>query len=77
MGPIVRVSILRCARDTFAEIKLIRSVCHKLGSRATLHIIESADHSFHVLKSSGKTDSEVMQELAKAMKLWAERILEK
>jgi predicted alpha/beta-hydrolase family hydrolase len=57
----------------FADLKLIRSVCAKLGPRATLHILEGADHSFHVLKSSGKNDSEVLRELAQTTASWAER----
>src|SRR6266403_2012181 len=50
---------LQGTRDTFADLQLVRPVCAKLGSRATLHVIETADHSFHVLKSSGRTDAEV------------------
>src|SRR6266849_2150215 len=55
---------LQGTRDTLADLKLLRPVCAKLGSRATLHVIETADHSFHVLKSSGRNDVEVMRELA-------------
>jgi len=61
-------------RDTFADLKLLRPVCAKLGSRATLHVIETADHSFHVLKSSGRSDVEVLRELAEAAAAWAEEI---
>src|SRR5579864_6034923 len=61
-------------RDTFADLKLLRPVCAKLGSRATLHVIETADHSFHVLKSSGRNDAEVLRELAEAAAAWAEGI---
>ena len=46
-----------------------------LGSRATLREIETADHSFHVLKSSGRTDAEVLRELAQSVShLGAENI---
>src|SRR5579863_1395852 len=62
-------------RDTFADLKLLRPVCAKLGSRATLHVIETADHSFHVLKSSGRTDAEVLQELAETIVFWSNKIL--
>ena len=55
---------LQGTRDTLADLKLFRPICTKLGARATLHIIETADHSFHVLKSSRKTDADVLQELA-------------
>ena len=61
---------LQGTRDTLAELTLLRPVCAKLGARATLQIIETADHSFHVLKSSGKSDPEVMRELAQTARLW-------
>jgi predicted alpha/beta-hydrolase family hydrolase len=65
---------LQGTRDTFADLKLLRPVCAKLGSRATLHVIETADHSFHVLKSSGRKDAEVLRELAETAVSWAEGI---
>ena len=62
---------LQGTRDTFADLKLLRPVCAKLGSRATLHVIETADHSFHVLKSTRKSDTEVLHELAETEASWA------
>ncbi len=41
-----------------------------LGSRATLHVVEGADHAFHVLARSGRTDAEVIGELADAVAGW-------
>jgi uncharacterized protein len=67
---------LQGTRDTFADLKLWRPVCAKLGSRATLHVIATADHSFHVLKSSGRKDAEVLRELAETAVSWAEGIEE-
>src|SRR5467141_722345 len=65
---------LQGTRDTLAELQLLRPVCAKLGSRATLHVIETADHSFHVLKRSGRSDPEVLRELAEKTASWAEQI---
>lgn len=65
---------LQGTRDTFADLKLLRPVCAELGPRATLHIIETADHSFHVLKSSGRNDAEVLRELAETTATWAEKL---
>jgi len=65
---------LQGTRDALADLTLLRPVCAKLGSRATLHVIETADHSFHVLKSSGRTDEQVLQELAETAVSWAEGI---
>jgi predicted alpha/beta-hydrolase family hydrolase len=65
---------LQGSRDTFADLQLLRPVCTKLGSRATLHVIETADHSFHMLKKSGRSDLEVLRELAENTASWAEQI---
>ena len=62
---------LQGTRDTLADLTLLHPICGKLGSLATLHIIDSADHAFHVLKRSGKTDSQVLQELAQTTAAWA------
>jgi len=65
---------LQGTRDTLADLNLLRPVCTRLGSHATLHVIETADHSFHVLKRSGRNDAEVLQELAETVASWAEQI---
>jgi predicted alpha/beta-hydrolase family hydrolase len=67
---------LQGTRDTLADLKLLRPVCAKLGSRATLHVIETADHSFHVLKSSGRNDAAVLRELAETAASWTAGIEE-
>ena len=65
---------LQGTRDTLADLKLLRPICNDLGSLATLHIIETADHSFHMLKSSGKNDADVLRELAQTTASWAENL---
>jgi hypothetical protein len=65
---------LQGTRDTLADLTLLRPICAELGSRATLQIIETADHSFHVLKSSGGSDTEVLRKLAKTEASWAGQI---
>jgi len=72
----VPMLFLQGTRDTLAELTLLRPICAKLGPRATLHVIETADHSFHVLKSSGKSDEEVLRELVETVVSWAEGIKE-
>jgi predicted alpha/beta-hydrolase family hydrolase len=62
---------LQGTRDDLADLKLLKPICKKLGDRATLHIIEGADHSFHVLKSSGKSDAEILRGLAHMTAEWA------
>jgi predicted alpha/beta-hydrolase family hydrolase len=65
---------LQGTRDALADLTLLRPVCAKVGPRATLHVVETADHSFHVLKSSGRTDEQVLRELAQTAASWAEAI---
>jgi predicted alpha/beta-hydrolase family hydrolase len=57
-------------RDEFADLTLLRPVVKQLGERATLHLVEGGDHSFHVLKRSGRTDVEVMAELVETIVAW-------
>ena len=65
---------LQGTRDALADLKLLRPILAKLGNRATLHVIEGADHSFHVLKSSGKTDKDVLKELAQSASDWMKKL---
>jgi predicted alpha/beta-hydrolase family hydrolase len=62
---------LQGERDKLAELELLRPVCERLGDRATLHVIPSADHGFHVPKRSGRTDAEVQVELTRTVANWA------
>ena len=55
---------LQGTRDRLAGLDLLRPVCSRLGTRATLWIVEGGDHSFHVLKRSGRSDAELLDELA-------------
>ena len=71
----VPILFLQGSKDAFADLKLLRPVVEKLGSRATLHLIESADHSFHLPKSSGRADAEVLRELAQTAAAWADKII--
>jgi predicted alpha/beta-hydrolase family hydrolase len=64
---------LQGTRDTLADLALLRPVIDRLGERATLHVIEHADHMFHVLKRSGRTDEQVLDELAMAIADWREK----
>jgi predicted alpha/beta-hydrolase family hydrolase len=62
---------LQGTRDALADLTLMRTVCGRLGERATLHVLEGGDHSFAVLKRSGRDQKEVMAELADAIASWA------
>lgn len=70
----VRLPMLFLAgeRDRLAELELLRPVCADLGPRGKLHVVAGADHGFHVLKRSGRSDDEVLGELAEITGRWAE-----
>ena len=67
----VPMLFLQGTRDTLARTDLIEQLCNSLGERAMLHIIPTADHSFAVLKSSGRTNEDVKAELASTISDWA------
>ena len=66
---------LQGTRDALADLSLLKPVVKDLGNRSTLHLAEGADHSFHVLKSSGRNDREVLAEILDAFVAWADTIL--
>ena len=70
----VPLLFLQGTRDTLAELDLLRPVVDKLGSRATLHVVAGADHMFHVLKKSGRTDEQVLDELADTVAAWSGKL---
>jgi len=63
---------LRGTRDALADLTLLAPIVERLGNRAVLRVIEHADHGFHVLKRSGRTDDQVLDELATAVAEWRE-----
>lgn len=69
----VPMLFLQGTRDEFAQLDLLQDVVRKLGDRATLHLIEEGDHSFNVPKRTGRTDADVMTELAETVQQWAPR----
>jgi predicted alpha/beta-hydrolase family hydrolase len=62
-------------RDALAERSLLEPVVKSLGTRATLHWSDGADHSFHVLKSSGRNDRDVMGEVLDAFAAWVDGVV--
>jgi len=70
----VPMLFLQGTRDTLADLDLLRPVIDNLGPRATLHVVDGADHGFNVLKRSGRTPADVMDELTRTMEGWAETL---
>lgn len=66
---------LQGTRDHLADRALIGALVADLGPAASLHLIEGADHGFHMLKRSGRSDEEVLDELADRASSWMLPIL--
>ena len=62
-------------RDALCTPDLMEAVLRRVGGNWTMHWLEGADHSFHVLKRSGRTDAEVLAEIADASRAWVEQLL--
>jgi hypothetical protein len=71
----IPILFLQGPRDTLATPELLEPIVKKLGERATLHMVAGADHSFKVLKSSGRTEEEVIAELALTAATWMRKLL--
>ncbi|MGD9763283.1 MAG: alpha/beta family hydrolase [Candidatus Binatia bacterium] len=56
-------------RDALCELELLREVLRDLP-RATLHVVEDGDHSFHVRKRTGRGRAETVEEIAAATSDW-------
>jgi uncharacterized protein len=65
---------LQGGNDKLAELSLLRPVVEGLGARARLHVVEGADHSFHVPARSRRNDGEVMEEILDAFAAWSKTL---
>jgi uncharacterized protein len=70
----VPMLFLQGGNDKLAELSLLRPVVEGLGARARLHVVEGADHSFHVPVRSGRSDGEVMEEILDAFAAWSKTL---
>ena len=61
---------LQGTRDELASLELLQPVIRKLGARATLKLLQDADHSFHVPARTGRKDPEVRAEMLDALATW-------
>jgi len=66
----VPMLFLQGTRDKLAELDLLRPLVAPIPG-ATLQILEGADHSFHLLKSAGRSDEDVLAEMARTVAAWA------
>ena len=74
--PLIRVPTLcfNGTRDALCTREIMDRTVAPLGSGWRMHWLEGADHSFHVLKSSGRTDADVLKEVAEVTAEWMKEL---
>jgi len=70
----VPVCCFNGTRDALCRRDLMEAALAAAGRRWEMHWLAGADHSFHVLKSSARTDADVLQEVGRASEEWLTRI---
>ncbi len=68
------VLCLNDTRDTLCQRELMEAALRKVTAPWQIHWLEGADHSFNVLKSSGRTNAEVDEEVGEAAGRWLETL---
>jgi uncharacterized protein len=66
---------LQGTRDELATLELLQPLIDGLGARATLKLLQDADHSFHVPARTGRKDPEVRAEMLDALAAWIEQAI--
>jgi hypothetical protein len=61
---------LQGTRDRLARLDLLEPLLARVKPRPVLHIVEAADHGFHVPKRSGRTDDEALDEMCSRFAEW-------
>jgi len=74
--PAIKVPVLcfNGTRDPFCTPSLMEEVLKRVKTDWEMHWVEGADHSFHVLKSAGTTDSQILDDIADSTAAWARRL---
>ena len=66
----VPMLFLSGTRDDLAEMDLLQPVIVGLGEKATLHLLETADHGFAVQKRTRQSKEDVFVEMARVLCSW-------
>lgn len=70
----VPMLFLSGTRDTLAELDLFEPLLKKLGNRATLHLLDTADHGFKTLKRLRTSTEDIFDEAARVVAQWASQL---
>jgi predicted alpha/beta-hydrolase family hydrolase len=68
---------LQGSRDKLADLELLRPLLARVEPRPTLHVVEDADHGFHVPKRTGRTDDDVLDGLCATFAAWSVEITDR
>jgi len=66
----VPMLFLQGSRDKLAELGLLSRLIERLGERASLELIQDADHSFRVPARAGRRDADVKRDMMDALAAW-------
>jgi predicted alpha/beta-hydrolase family hydrolase len=70
----VPILFLQGTRDKLADLTLLQPLTEALGERASLHLLQHADHSFHAPARSGRKDADVLTEILDAFSAWSKTV---
>ncbi len=71
----VPMLFLSGTRDALAELELLQPVVKGLGKNATLHLLDTADHSYKTLKRSRESKEDIFVEMARVVREWATNLV--
>ena len=66
----VPMLFLQGSRDKLADLGLLQPLMARLGERASLRLVQDADHSFHVPARAGRRDADVQREMLDSLAAW-------
>jgi predicted alpha/beta-hydrolase family hydrolase len=66
---------LQGTRDGLAALDQLEPLCEALGGRATLELLQDADHSFHVSARTGRKDSQLRSAMLDALAAWIDAVV--
>jgi predicted alpha/beta-hydrolase family hydrolase len=71
----VPMLFLQGTRDELAHLDELKPAVEALGARATLRLFDDADHSFHVPRRTGRSDTEVLAGVLNALTAWVDAVI--
>ena len=57
-------------RDTLTQLELFQPVIDRLGEKATLHLLDTANHGYKILKRTRVSQEDIFVEMARVVREW-------